>query len=193
MWIENLPADRFHAHPLPALSTRERRKPCYERTGEKEKYKGYQDKEHEYDIWRCDFAADGYRLPTEAEWEYAARTGSTSEFFYGSDEDLLTQYAWFVTNFNTRSWPGGGKLPNAWGLFDIHGNMWEWCSDWYGSYSADPVSDPTGPVSKVAGYDRVLRGGGINSSATFCRSASRNEFNPVFRLDFNGFRVCCGR
>jgi formylglycine-generating enzyme required for sulfatase activity len=78
------------------LSKREGRKPCYERTDEKQKFIDYQNKEQDVDIWRCNFAADGYRLPTEAEWEYASRAGSAEAFCYGSDEDLLPQYTWFV-------------------------------------------------------------------------------------------------
>ncbi|HUY36619.1 MAG TPA: SUMF1/EgtB/PvdO family nonheme iron enzyme, partial [Pirellulales bacterium] len=129
------------------LSTREGRKPCYERTGEKEKLKNYDGTEAEYDVWRCDFAADGYRLPTEAEWEYASRAKSSEGFCYGADEDLLPQYAWFSVNGKSRTWPGGAKLPNAFGLFDMHGNVWEWCWDWQADYPAETVSDPTGPAA----------------------------------------------
>ncbi|HEV3022441.1 MAG TPA: SUMF1/EgtB/PvdO family nonheme iron enzyme, partial [Pirellulales bacterium] len=128
------------------LSAREGRKACYERTGEKEKMR-WGNQEYEVDVWRCDFAADGYRLPTEAEWEYACRAQSSTDFCFGSDEDHLSQYAWFVVNAKSRTWPGGAKLPNALGLFDMHGNVWEWCWDWHGNFSAEPVSDPTGPIA----------------------------------------------
>jgi len=199
------------------LSTRENRTPCYERTGEKERFEDYLNVDHEYDVWRRDFAADGYRLPTEAEWEYASRAGSTAEFCYGSDEDLLPQYAWFVGNAKTRTWPGGAKLPSAFGLFDMHGNVWEWCWDWYGEYAAgavcDPtgpvvhgggsrsrrlssfrrVSDPTGPVVHGVWSGRVLRGGAFSYDASDCRSARRHEGRPMFRFYNLGFRVCCGR
>ncbi len=84
------------------------------------------------------------------------------------------------------------KIPSAVGLFDMQGNVWEWCWDWYDSYSADPVSDPTGPVSQAAGSGRVLRGGAFFFDAAHCRSASRDEKHPRFRV-FYGFRVLCGR
>jgi sulfatase modifying factor 1 len=172
------------------LSFREGRRPCYERTGEKETLKNYDNKEAVYDVWHCDFSADGYRLPTEAEWEYASRAGGTVEFCFGSDEDLLPQYAWFVVNAKSRTWPGGSKLPNAWGLFDLHGNTWEWCWDWNGSYGADPASDPTGPT---AGSARVVRSGAFFYIAPYCRSAYRLGGLPVDRYEIiYGFRVCCG-
>jgi len=175
------------------LSKREGRKPCYERTGEKQKLKDYQNNEQEYDVWRCDFAADGYRLPTEAEWEYACRAGSTADFCFGGGSALLLDYAWFLNNCETRTWPGGQKLPNTFGLFDTHGNVWEWCWDWCESYGAEPASDPTGPVSQAAGSGRVLRGGAFVGDFAFCRSASRFGTRPMYRYYNSGFRVLCGR
>jgi formylglycine-generating enzyme required for sulfatase activity len=176
------------------LSMREGRKLCYERTGEKAMVRDNQNSERECEVWRCDFTADGYRLPTEAEWEYASRAGSAGAFCFGSDEDLLPQYAWFIVNAKSRTWPGAMKKPSAFGLFDMQGNVWEWCWDWCGSYSADPVSDPTGPVSQFSGSGRVLRGGAFNDYASSCHSGARYSFgHPAHRYYHFSFRVSCGR
>jgi formylglycine-generating enzyme required for sulfatase activity len=123
-----------------------------------------------------------YRLPTEAEWEYACRAGTTTRWSFGDDEAQLGNYAWYEAN----AWnagrrygqPVGMKLPNPWGLYDLHGNMWEWCQDWRGSYSSDAQTDPQGPAS---GSYRVLRGGAINYSARDTRSASRFSNAPSDR------------
>jgi len=118
-----------------------------------------------------------YRLPTEAEWEYACRAGSTTAYSYGNDSGQLGQYAWYDDNSNSKTHPVGEKEPNAWGLYDMHGNVWEWCQDWYDSdyYNDSPGTDPQGPNS---GSYRVLRGGGWSSSADGCRSAIRNRNTP---------------
>ncbi|HEV3025845.1 MAG TPA: formylglycine-generating enzyme family protein, partial [Pirellulales bacterium] len=171
------------------LSVKEGRTKCYERTGEKEKVKPG-NTEYDLDVWRCDFTGDGYRLPTEAEWEYAARAGSSAGFCYGSDEDLLPQYAWFVVNSKYRTWPAGAKLPNAVGLSDMHGNVFEWCWDWRGTYSVEAATDPTGAA---AGSGRVLRGGAFSFDPSRCRSAFRYVDHPIGRYLGNGFRVSCGR
>ena len=96
----------------------------------------------ERDVWRLVADATGYRLPTEAEWEYACRAGTTTEFASGSDEEMLRKYAVFQAS---RTASAGSKLPNGWGLFDMHGNVWEWCWDGYREYDAkSPAVDPTG-------------------------------------------------
>lgn len=109
--------------------------------------------------WECDWDAAGYRLPTEAEWEYACRAGSESRFAFGDDQRLLGDYAWYRDTSRGGTWPSARKLPNLWGLFDLHGNVGEWCYDWYdGNYYERTASkaDPRGPES---GTSRVCRGG----------------------------------
>ncbi len=163
------------------LSAREGRKLAYERTGEKLKI-GNRD----CDDWRCDSAAGGYRLPTEAEWEYTSRAGGTGEFCYGNGEVLLPQYASFVGNANGRTWPAGTRMANAWGLFDMHGNVHEWCWDRDGSYGAKAARDPTGADS---GDSRLLRGGAFSSRPWNARSANRFWHYPTDRHCAFGFRV----
>ena len=132
-----------------------------------------------------------YHLPTEAQWEYACRAGTTTVYSFGDNAARLKQYAWFEKN----AWdPGekfahrvGQKLPNAWGLYDMHGNVWEWCRDWYAPYGAEKVRvNPTGPAQ---GSCRVLRGGSFDGHALGARSASRIDFNPVDGNFGLGFRV----
>jgi len=147
-----------------------------------------------YDLktWKCDFSADGYRLPTEAEWEYACRAGTRTRYSFGNDPVKLPQYGWFKDNSAGRPRPAGQKVPNPWGLFDMHGNVWEWCNDFYGAdyYSGSPERDPRGPAS---GETRVLRGGCWMSGAGECRSSCRRHENPAyadicFGYDIYGFR-----
>jgi len=129
-----------------------------------------------------------YRLPTEAEWEYACRAETTTAYSFGDDDTELGEYAWLKQNSGDKTHPVGGKKPNAWGLYDMHGNVWEWCQDWYGEYPIGTVTDPTGATS---GLSRVIRGGGCINNAKYCRSAYRYGFNPALRSLFNGrgFRV----
>ncbi len=115
-----------------------------------------------------------YSLPTEAQWEYACRAGSQSAYHFGNSASQLGQYAWYSGNASTKTHPVGQKQPNAWGLYDMHGNVWEWCSDWYGSYSSGSVSNPTGPQS---GSRRVGRGGSWDNRASLLRCAFR--LNPA--------------
>jgi formylglycine-generating enzyme required for sulfatase activity len=127
-----------------------------------------------------------YRLPTEAEWEYACRSGSSGTYCLGDDEKLLGEYAWYSNNSDQETHPVGEKKPNAWGLHDMHGNVWEWCQDWYGDYFQGSVIDPVGLSS---GTDRVSRGGGWNLLAGYCRSGYRNRFSPGFCSHYIGFRL----
>ncbi len=127
-----------------------------------------------------------YRLPTEAEWEYACRAGTTTKFSFDGDDYYLREYAWYINTAGDRAHPVGKKKPNDWGLYDMHGNVLEWCQDWYGDYPSSRISDPKGPDK---GEKRVLRGGEWYSYSWFLRSAIRYRFNPDFRYSRVGFRV----
>jgi formylglycine-generating enzyme required for sulfatase activity len=127
-----------------------------------------------------------YRLPTEAEWEYAARAGSTTAYSFGDDVTQLGEYAWYDQNAGNTTHPVGQRKPNAWGLYDMHGNVWEWVQDWYGAYAAATVTDPQGPAS---GSDHVFRGGGWSISAGPCRAAYRYGAPYGHRLAYLGLRL----
>lgn len=129
-----------------------------------------------------------YRLPTEAEWEYACRAGSNTEFSFGDDVALLEDYGWYFENTLFTTKPVGQLLPNPWGLHDIHGNVFEWCSDWYGQtyYSASPLADPQGPET---GDYKVRRGGSYSRTDAFCRSSFRLWNGPEAQLEFIGIRL----
>ncbi|MDS4014708.1 MAG: formylglycine-generating enzyme family protein [Candidatus Accumulibacter sp.] len=154
------------------LSIRSGYRACYTRDGK--------------DEWRCDWQADGYRLPTEAEWEYACRAGSTTLYSFGDDAAALGDYAWYAQNSRHSLQPVAGKLPNAWGLYDLHGNVWEWCWYWYGPYTAQASRDPRGPAKSSEW--RVLRGGSFADPPAFLRSAFRVVDVPVGGVWVRGFR-----
>ena len=129
--------------------------------------------------WACNFEADGYRLPTEAEWEYAARAGSTTQYCFGDDPAGLDDYAWYKANQTLGPRGVGTRRPNAWGLYDLYGNVWEWCNDIYAEdyYARSPRANPRGPAK---GERRVLRGGCWNSKPDECRSSYRLDEIPAF-------------
>jgi formylglycine-generating enzyme required for sulfatase activity len=128
-----------------------------------------------------------YRLPTEAEWEYACRAGTTTTYSFGDDDSQLGKYAWYGANSGSTTHPVGEKLPNGWGLFDMHGNVWERCQDWSGDYGNEKVvTDPTGPAS---GSRRVLRGGAFSHPPKSVRAAYRTSYQPVSRVANDGFRL----
>ncbi|MCU0918535.1 MAG: bifunctional serine/threonine-protein kinase/formylglycine-generating enzyme family protein [Planctomycetes bacterium] len=127
-----------------------------------------------------------YRLPTEAEWEYACRAGTTGRYGFGDSDSSLGEYAWYESNSGNQTHAVGQKRPNAWGLHDMHGNVWEWCQDWYGEYASGSVPDPLGPAS---GGDRVSRGGSWLNGARDCRSAFRAWDTPDDRGSYLGFRL----
>jgi formylglycine-generating enzyme required for sulfatase activity len=142
------------------------------------------------------------RLPTEAEWEYACRAGTTTAYYTGDTEAELARAGCFAGNsergikiwkWDRRRWEPrsvGWFEPNRWGLYDMHGNMWEWCADWYGKYPTGMVVDPLGPAN---GSLRVLRGGSWDSNAQYCRSANRVSFDPASPGLNVGFRCVLSR
>ncbi|WP_089720938.1 formylglycine-generating enzyme family protein [Candidatus Entotheonella palauensis] len=126
-----------------------------------------------------------YTLPTEAQWEYACRGGSTGRFCFGDDFSNLGNYAWYDDNRGDGPHAVGHKHPNPWGLYDMHGNVGEWCLDGKRAYTADAVSDPVGPL---AGAERVFRGGDWYSAARYARAAMRFAYVPGGRYRSIGFR-----
>ncbi|PHS18445.1 MAG: hypothetical protein COA78_02140 [Blastopirellula sp.] len=132
-------------------------------------------------------AGRSYRLPTEAEWEYACRAGSTTKYYFGDDDKELIQYAWHDDGSSSRSLhPVGLKEPNAWGMYDMLGNVGEWCQDWYGTYPFGPITDPQGPKS---GSVKVVRGGSYMFDSTRCQPGTRVGANPRYNGENQGFRV----
>ena len=133
-----------------------------------------------------------FQLPSEAQWEYACRAGSPTRYCFGDEESKLGEYAWYVRNSGRNTHPVGQKKPNDWGLYDMHGNAWEWCQDWYDKdyYANSPLDDPTGPARPVMETQRVLRGGGwgfLNPSRRW--SSSRSYLGAEVRMEDVGFRV----
>ena len=172
---DDLPVDQVSWNDAVAFSNKlsemEGLKPCYESGG------------------GLRLGGDGYRLPTEAEWEYACRAGTTTRYSCGDEAARLGGFAWYRGNSERRTHPVGKKRPNAWGLYDMHGNVFEWCGDWYaeGYDRGSPGVDPAGP-SKAEG--RVVRGGGWGSLGTqSCRSASRLKDAPTKGYFNRGFRI----
>ena len=160
-------------------SFREGLSPCYDR-----------------ETLECDFDADGYRLPTEAEWEYACRAGTSTPWSFGNRADQLGGHAWFKENADGSTQPVKQKDPNPWGLYDVYGNVAEWCHDYYGERygtSEAAAKDPRGPV---AGDERVLRGGSWRTSPDACRSSARSSEPPGFAdvcLGYEAYGFRCVR
>jgi formylglycine-generating enzyme required for sulfatase activity len=153
-----------------ALSVAEGLRPCYaERDGS----------------WACDWRADGYRLPTEAEWERACRAGSETPWFWGDDEAAAGRFAWYAKNAKGQLQPVGTRQANELGLQDMAGNCWEWCWDWFGDYAKGAFDNPHGPDE---GRQRVLRGGSFFVEPRVLRSADRLRVEPELRVVAIGFR-----
>ena len=127
-----------------------------------------------------------FRLPTEAQWEYAARGGNKSKGYTYSGSNAIDDVAWYYDNSDRMTHPVKTKAPNELGIYDMSGNVWEWCSDWYGDYSSAAQTDPTGPAT---GYYRVGRGGSWDNDATYCRVAFRGNSTPTNRFSHLGLRL----
>ena len=136
----------------------------------------------------CNFSANGYRLPTEAEWEYAACSGGRDDRKWSgtNSESSIKNYAWYSSNSSSKTHPVGTKQPNDLEIYDMSGNVWEWCWDWYGSYSSSNQTNPTGPAS---GSYRVIRGGSWDGGSSHCRTANRNVVYPTSSYSSVGFRI----
>ena len=141
-----------------------------------------------YAKWKSEREGQTYRLPTEAEWEYACRAGSQSRFCFGDDENKLGDYAWYKANAEGRTHKVGTKKPNAWGLYDMHGNVWEWCRDKYANdYTATPCDGSA--YESASENERVLRGGSYNADAEKCFCTSRINLGAGGKNYFIGFRL----
>ncbi|MGE3311027.1 MAG: formylglycine-generating enzyme family protein [Limisphaerales bacterium] len=130
-----------------------------------------------------------YRLPSEAEWEYACRAGDTNQYSFGNDPAAADAFAWTAENSDATTHPIGSKKPNPWGIHDMHGNVWEWCHDWYEPYPTGPLWDPMGPATSKF---KVFKGGGWNQEIDFARSANRFMMAPSNGIHFVGFRIALG-
>ena len=133
-----------------------------------------------------ELTGETFRLPTEAQWEYAARGGNKSKGYTYSGSNAIDDVAWYNDNSDRMTHPVKTKAPNELGIYDMSGNVWEWCSDWYGSYSSDAQTDPTGPAT---GSYRVWRGGSWDFYATHCRVAFRNCNSPTYSFNCLGLRL----
>ena len=174
---DNLPVEQVSWYDAVEFCNKKSRKegltPCYSGSGKS---------------ITCNFNANGYRLPTEAEWEYAARGGNKSKGYKYSGSNTIGDVAWYSSNSGNKTHQVGTKQANELGISDMSGNVWEWCWDWYDNdyYSSSPRNDPTGPSS---GSYRVLRGGGWRNGGLSCRVANRISTYPGNGCNYSGFRI----
>jgi len=177
--------------PVERVRWRDAKLYCNERSLLEKLAPCYNEKTPDFD---CDYAANGYRLPTEAEWEYACRAGTDGDYDFGT-ADKLRQFSWFADNSGEKTHPAGEKKPNRWGIYDLYGNVSEWCEDVYSPayYQQSPALDPIGPPNPGKDVKRVLRGGSWKASAAMCRASLRQgektgDSDACFFTDFCGFR-----
>jgi formylglycine-generating enzyme required for sulfatase activity len=177
--------------PVERVRWRDAKQYCNERSALEGLKPCYNEKTSE---WDCDYGSDGYRLPTEAEWEYACRAGATGPYDFGQP-DKLRQFAWFADNGSEKTHVVGEKKPNGWGFFDLYGNVAEWCEDVYSPayYKESPAVNPPGPANPGKDLKRVMRGGSWKSSADMCRASYREgqrtgDTDACFYTDYCGFR-----
>jgi formylglycine-generating enzyme required for sulfatase activity len=177
--------------PVERVRWRDAKQYCNERALLEKLKPCYNEKTPDFD---CDYTANGYRLPTEAEWEYACRAGTDAPYDFGP-ADKLRQFAWFADNATDKTHTVGEKKPNRWVIFDLYGNVSEWCEDVYSPtyYKESPPLDPTGPPNPGRDVKRVMRGGSWKASADMCRATLRQgertgDSDACFFTDYCGFR-----
>lgn len=179
------------AKPVEQVRWRDAKQFCNERSRFEGLTPCYNEKTRD---WDCDYSANGYRLPTEAEWEYACRAGTDTAYDFGP-ADKLRQYSWFAEDSDQKTHAVGQRKPNGFGIYDLYGNVSEWCEDVYDPtyYRESPELDPRGPLSPGKDVKRVIRGGNWKASANQCRAAFRQgertgDTDACFSTDFCGFR-----
>lgn len=177
--------------PVERVRWRDAKQYCNERSLLEKLKPCYNEKTPDFD---CDYSANGYRLPTEAEWEYACRAGTDGPYDFGA-ADKLRQFSWFADNASEKTHAAGEKKPNRWGIFDLYGNVSEWCEDVYSPtyYKESPAVDPVGPSNPGKDVKRVMRGGSWKASADMCRATVRQgertgDSDACFFTDYCGFR-----